>query len=367
MGNRPVNGDMRKLPPYVNRHRTRHGRVVLYFRRDRSRSRIRLPDDPDSPEFRDAYHAAFTGQPTPARNRDAPAPHTFRWLVDRYRESASWARLSVASRKQRELHFLHACETSGNAPFAAIGSMEIQKGVDKRADRPASANNFLKAMRGLFAWAVRNGHVERDPTLGVKRVRYRTDGYPVWTVEDVAAFRAKHAIGTKARLALELLLLTGLRRSDLVTAGRQHMRGDVLSIRTQKTGAPVTIRFPPQLLELVRCSPTGDMHFLVTDSGKPYRAESFGNWFGERCREAGIEKNAHGLRKLSATLAANGGAAAHELMAQYGWSNIEQAEVYTRGADRARLGVRASTIVADQIESSIPSGGGPDATKARSE
>ena len=63
-----------------------------------------------------------------------------------------------------------------------------------------------------------------------------------------------------------------------------------------------------------------------------------------------LKKSAHGLRKLSATLLAESGAGAHQLMALYGWSNIAQAEVYTRGADRARLGVEASEIVAGQIK-----------------
>lgn len=37
--------------------------------------------------------------------------------------------------------------------------------------------------------------------------------------------------------------------------------------------------------------------------------------------------------KLSATLTANAGAAAHELMAQYGWTNLKQAQTYTKNAD----------------------------------
>ncbi len=48
-------------------------------------------------------------------------------------------------------------------------------------------------------------------------------------------------------------------------------------------------------------------------------------------------------------------------MAQYGWSKIAQAEVYTKGADRARLGKQTSEIVADQIQNSIPRTLVPDA------
>lgn len=343
----------RRLPPYVYRERTRHGRAVLYFRRGKGQ-RVRLPDDPTSPEFEAAYRAALVGETPQQGPREQVSPRSLQWLVDRYRESAAWRQLAPATRRQRERIFLSAIQRAGNPPFAAITQADVQRAVDKRADTPAQANHFLKTMRGLFAWAVRNGHVERDPSAGVPWVRYRSEGFPAWTADDVQAFRAHHPVGSKPRLAMELLLLTGLRRSDVVRIGRQHLRGDVLSVRTAKTGATVTIRLPAPLLELIESTSTGDMHFVVNEYGRPFTVDSFGNWFRDRCREAGVEKSAHGLRKLSATLAAEGGAAAHQLMAQYGWTKVEQAQVYTRGADRVRLGKQASEIVAAQIENTIP-------------
>ena len=42
--------------------------------------------------------------------------------------------------------------------------------------------------------------------------------------EHCAKFEKKHALGTRARLAYELLSCTGLRRSDIVRVGRQHIR-----------------------------------------------------------------------------------------------------------------------------------------------
>ncbi len=346
--------DMRRqLPPYVYRERSRHGRSVLYFRRGKGR-RIRLPDVPTSPEFDAAYRAALTGEAPPGSPDQAPPPHSLRWLIDRYRESAAWRQLSPGTRRQREGVFLRAIRQANNPPFAAITRAHIQAVLDKRADRPASANTFLNAIRGLFAWAVLNGHVEHDPTAGVRRVRYRSAGFAPWTPEDVHAFRARHPIGTKAHLVMEFILLTGLRRSDVVRAGRQHLRGDVLTIRTAKTGAVVTMRLPQHLLDLIERSPSGGMHFVVSEHGRPFTVASFGNWFSARCREAGVEKSAHGLRKLSATLAANGGATAHQLKAQFGWSKLEQAEVYTASANRTRLGKESSEIVAGQIENAIP-------------
>jgi integrase len=188
-----------------------------------------------------------------------------------------------------------------------------------------------------------------DPTVGVEKPAYKSDGFPGWTIDDVKAFRIQHAVGTPERLAMELMLLAGLRRSDVVLAGRQHISGRILSMHTAKTGARVTVELPDVLLTVIDTTPRRGLHFVENAHGRAFTKESFGNWFREKCTEAGVTKPAHGLRKLSATLAAEGGAATHHLLAHYGWTNIATAQIYTKGVDRARLGIEGSRIVADQI------------------
>jgi hypothetical protein len=54
--------------------------------------------------------------------------------------------------------------------------------------------------------------------------------------------------------------------------------------------------------------------------------------------------SAHGLRKAAATVAAENGATAHELMAIFGWLSLKEAERYTRGAERKKLAERGMGI-----------------------
>lgn len=341
----------RKLPLHVVRERTRHGKVKFYFRRFKG-PRIRLPDDLGSKEFEEAYAAALAGRVL-SRSEVRRTPATsLCWLIDRYKESGTWAKYSDATRKQHENFFLGVIEKSGNAAYADIDRRAMDLAMEARSDRPALANNFLKAMRALFAWAVKNGHMEKSPADGVESFKYKSDGFEAWSVEDFSRFCKKWPIGSKPRLAAELLLHSGLRRSDVVRAGKQHMKGNVFSIRTMKTGAVVTAEFPDHLMSIIAATSTGELAFLVSELGTPFTKESFGNWFRARCDEAGVEKSAHGIRKLSATLSAEGGAPAHELMAQYGWTNIKQAEHYTKGADRKALGIRGSKRIADQLKRS---------------
>ena len=146
------------------------------------------------------------------------------------------------------------------------------------------------------------------------------------------------------------MLLAGLRRSDVVVAGRQHINGRTFSMTTAKTGARITVELPDELTALIAATPRHGLHLVESPCGRPFTKENFGKWFKQKCSGAGVEKSAHGLRKLSATLAAEGGAGTHQLMAQYGWSKITTAEIYTKSVDRERLGIEASRIVASQID-----------------
>jgi integrase len=340
----------RKLPPFVVKEFNRHGNIRFYFRRGKG-ARIRLPNDISSEEFKAAYESALSGSPASTTAAAPVNSKSVRWLISRYKESGAWKALSGATRYQRDRIFENVIKAAGNDPYVGITKKTMQKAMEKRIDTPAQANSVLKAMRGLFAWALKNEHVSIDPTVGVERVAYKSDGFPPWTIADAEAFCRRWPIGTKPRLAFELYLSSGLRRGDMHIAGRQHMRGKVFSIKTQKTGAEVTIQFSDRLMGIIDATPTGDLRFLVKDNGEPFTSKfSFGNWFGARCRDADIEKSAHGLRKLAATMAADSGGTTHELMSHFGWLKVDQAEIYTKGADRKRLGIQSSKRLADQIK-----------------
>jgi Phage integrase family len=102
------------------------------------------------------------------------------------------------------------------------------------------------------------------------------------------------------------------------------------------------------LQQIIDASPTGEMTFLVNDFGRPFTDAGFGNWFRDRCVEAGIPGRAHGLRKAGATIAANNGATAHQLMAIFGWDTLKMAEAYTRAADQERLAESAMHMLEAQ-------------------
>jgi integrase len=346
----------RPRPPHLQKETTRHGKTVWYVRVDKG-PRIRIKAEFGTEDFEAEYQAAVNGTPRVLK-ASGPANGTLAWLVARYRETTAWnSGLSAATRKQRENIFLHVLETAGQQPFAKITTAEIVAGRERRAKTPAQSRNFLDAMRGLFRWALEAKHVKADPTFGVSNPpRPKGDGFIAWTEDHVAAYQKQWPIGTRQRVWLDVLLYSGLRRGDAVRYGRQHVRNEVGQIKTEKSGFTVTATVPvlPVLAATLEAGPCGDMTFIVGASGQPLSKESFGNEFRIACNKAGVPGSAHGVRKIAATTAANNGATVSQLKALFGWTSDGMASLYTKTADRERLGREAGHMLANEARTSIP-------------
>jgi integrase len=213
----------------------------------------------------------------------------------------------------------------------------------------------------MFGWAVENGFMRSNPARDIRRVKYASAGFHTWAVDEVRQYERRHPIGTKARLALALMLFLGVRRGDVVTLGRQHVKDGWLRIVPRKTRykrqeiseKPIL----PELAEIIAQSPTGDLTFLVTEHGKPFSAAGFGNWFRDRCDQAGLRHcSAHGLRKAGATIAAENGATDRQLMALYDWTSEKQANSYTAAANRKHLAAEAANrlVGRSDLERKLP-------------
>jgi integrase len=196
------------------------------------------------------------------------------------------------------------------------------------------------ALRSLMQHAVAIKLREDDPTQTVKRLKYEFAGHHSWTEQEIAQYMGRHPLGSRARLAMSLLLYTGQRRGDVIRMGRQHIReGGLLYVRQEKTGRELLIPIP-ELLPIV--AGISNLTFLTTHRGQPFLANSFGNWFREQCNAAGLPHcSAHGLRKAAARRLAEAGCSTHEIAAITGHNSLKEVERYTKAVDQKRLAMSA--------------------------
>jgi integrase len=150
---------------------------------------------------------------------------------------------------------------------------------------PYAQRNMLKTLRGFMVFCLAEGLIDTDPTVAVKLKAVKdTGGFETWPVEAIERYRRRHKLGTRARLAMELLYGTTASRGDAVRLGRQHIQGGLLSFRRGKTTAPVDIPVLPELQAAIDAMPKAEhLAFMVTELGKPFTAAGFGNWFRDQC------------------------------------------------------------------------------------
>lgn len=354
----------------------RHGNVRVYVRL-KGRPKLRLRAQPGTPEFEAEYQAALRGPAAaaaaPAKKRSVKAG-TLGWLVATYYASQPFQQLQAGTRRVRRRILDDICAECGDPAHAAYGDLayaameprHIAKLRDAKMGAPEAANARVKALRQLFKWATdpQYGHAHRNPARDVHYLApANPDGHHTWSREEIAQYQARWPIGTKARLALDLFLYTGVRISDAIKLGLQLERVHAGDGRkwlhfTESKGegrAPKHRQLPvlPMLRVTLDATPSGHLNYLVTEFGKPYAsAKAFGNRFKSWCTMAGLPHcTAHGMRKGAAVIAAENGATHDDMKAIFGWQTSKQVDLYTRQAQRNKLAGKAMQLISLAVES----------------
>jgi integrase len=329
---------MRRPPKFVQAFIDRSGKPRFYFRRPGFK-RVALPGLPWSPEFMAAYENAIAGQPLQI-GAGRTEPGTVSAVVIGYYYSQSF--LALAPSTQRSLRGILERLRAEHGD-KRIASLQRQHIIALLASKKRfAARHWLMAIRALMKYAVEIGLRKDNPAAGVKLPDLKTDGYHCWTEAEIAQFLACHGPGTRARLALTLLLHTVQRRGDVIRMGRQHIRDGILYVRQQKTGIELAIPIHPTLAGVIAEAPADHLTFLTTRTGKPFSPAGFGNYFRDRCNEAGLSHcSAHGLRKAAARRLAEAGCTMHEIAAITGHASLSEVQRYTKAADQKRLALSA--------------------------
>ena len=205
--------------------------------------------------------------------------------------------------------------------------------------KPHAARNAFKALRAHSQFCVMAEMIKADPTQSLKLPRAKSERRRAWTEAELAAYEARHPIGSKARLAMALALYTQTRRGDVLRMARQHIRDGMLAVRQQKTNVMLSLPVRPELLAVIETTPGDHLTFLTTQNGKPYSKSYFNDQFRIWCDEAGLPADCtfHGLRATGCTILADSGASTHEIAAWSGHLTLQEVERYTKAANQKRL------------------------------
>lgn len=227
-------------------------------------------------------------------------------------------------------------ETYGNTYVDEYDYETLTDIMSMRAHVPSQANKLLKRLKTLFMLARRLKWIKTDPCEGVERVKTPSDGYISWTEEDIQKYEATHPRGSLARRALYLMLYTGARKGDCVKFGRQNLKNGRFEWKAGKNKQDVSLLILPPLQQELDLVPQGQMQFILTEAGKPFTVNGFGNKMRRWCDQAGLKLSAHGLRKAMATRLAEAEATEDQISAVL-MVSPRVAAIYTKQAAKPKL------------------------------
>lgn len=326
-----------KLPQYVQAFRDRHGKQRLYFRR-LGCPRTPLPGPLFSEPFYIAYHNAMAGTPEkPSAGSSKTMAGTMNALIAEYYQSSAFTSKAPTTQSTYRNQLEAFRKEHGDGPVAEIKTKHIDAILGEIAKKStAQAHKLRKRLATLFRLAVKWEYREDNPILNADRVKHNTKGWETWEEENIATYRARWKIGTTQRLALEILLNTGLRVSDAVRLGPQHLKDGYHIIVTQKTKKQVHIPMHPDLRPVLDAITDKHLTYLATAYGGRMRSsQGLTNAVIDAAKEAGLppHRSAHGLRKAICVRLAEVGCDPYEIMAITGHQNLAEVMTYIAGVN----------------------------------
>lgn len=328
---------------YLIKDTDRHGNDRYYVRVP-GRRKVRLNGTPLSEAFMQEYREAVEGVEPATLQAAEVKPGSFRHLCVQYLGSEKFKANDVSTRGWQRRTLDSICKKHGHKPVALMQSRHVR--LIRNEKSRAAANQRMKALRAMFGWANEEEVTSVNPTLGVKNVKYLSAGHHTWTEDEVAQFYVRHPLGTKARIAIDLIRYTTGRREDIPRFGPQHIKDGRFKFRQAKNEdrAPIDIDIPvhPDLAASIAAYDSKHLTFLTTAFGKPFTTNGFGNKFKDWCRQADLPHcSAHGVRKFTATELAENDATPHQIGSVTGHTSLKEIERYTKKAQRSKMATEA--------------------------
>ena len=228
----------------------------------------------------------------------------------------------------------------GAKPLDRIAPAEVRRWFDDHSrTAPGNANHTLGLLRQIMNFAIACGHVEANPTRGIRRNRrLRLTRFlsreEIRRLNQVLDRQTGKGHRQQADI-VRLLLLTGCRRGEIVHLRWSEVRDGMLALADAKTG-PRTVVLNGQARRILERQPRGESPFVFPSPRDPARPRGphLELWYRVR-REAGIEDvRLHDLRHTHASHAVMNGVPVPVVSRMLGHADVGMTLRYAHLGDR---------------------------------
>ncbi len=167
--------------------------------------------------------------------------------------------------------------------FRLLKQLELDEVRQFRAtwpDGPLSAYKNIERLRSFFSFCLQAGWIQKNPAKFLKppKVERHDERVQVFTAEDIEnilaacdVYPARNSYGHENRARIRAFILalqyTGLRIGDVVGLKKEHLKGDRIFLRTQKTGTKAYVPIPDVLVTALNGTESASEYFFWTGNG----------------------------------------------------------------------------------------------------
>lgn len=320
---------------YVNEYTDSTGKARRYFRRN-GKQLGPIPGDVGSEEFMDAYQAYLNQQPQKPKSTAHPDSMAG-WIEDFYGDRI-FKDLKPGTRAAYKSALEPISKEYGNRSAVALTAEKAEKIIAKIGEtKPGMANLTRAAMRRVCKLAVKKKRRPDNPFLGIEA--YSVGEHHTWTEAELQQFEARWHLGTRERLAYDLLLYTGQRVGDVAKMKRADVAEGLIHVVQQKTGAELWVPVHPHLARSMAAYTVPGLTLIGDPAGRPIKRSTLSLLIRNAVKKAGLPSICvpHGLRKAAMRRLAEGGGTAKQIASISGHKTLKEIERYTKAADQKTL------------------------------
>jgi hypothetical protein len=325
-----------KLPPHV-RKVTVKGKSYFYYQRHRGTQaagkQVRLPNDPDSPEFWAAY-ADLEQLPRPK-----PPTNTFNQLLAAWQSSPEWADMSPRTQREWSRHCRHIKDRWGPLEVRGLEPKHILAFRDTYVDRRAEGNNMLRCLSSMLRWSVPRAWRADNPCRDVPKFK-PGERYKPWPWEAICV--ARETLPDVLWWMAAMALYTGQRLSDVIAMRWDAVDRGLIRVVQEKTGIELWIPLHRDLKPILDAIPRRAVTILTSSDGTPWTDNKFQKAWADHKPQALAERGFvyHGLRKSAVCMLLEASCTDAEVSAVTGQSR-KMVEHYSRMINRKKLAAKA--------------------------
>jgi integrase len=337
---------------YVTSFKDRHGKTRHRFRR-KGYPTYYFKNPAGTKLFEQEYAACMQAE-LPKASTGRIKPGSVSDVIQRYYQDTLFLDLKPATQTVYRGVLERFRASFGDVPMRTFDAEQISKLMTAMRATPHAAARLRKLLGSMLRIARRAKLVPHgfDPIRDTSAPKAETKGYHRLSEDELEQFEAKHPLGTKPRLAFDLLLYGAQRSGDVREMTHDTIAGGRIPIEQNKTANVVDVPIVEPLRASIAAGPLGKVYLLEDSRGGMYSGKTFYQMLKKAFVQAALPHcSPHGLRKSAARRCLLAGCSDEEGMAITGHKTVKE---YRRYAGEIGRGVLADAAMGKVMAARAP-------------